>query len=399
MKALNIVFITAADLPQGGGNTTRLKTLVTALQNMGHHVNILLEHSQGNVAPEMLQPQGEIGGAPFQYVTGSTIKPKGYQFFTKKLSAVFKIRDHIKKLHEEGKVDVLWFNQSAAHLIYPLTRLGKKLGIKIVHSYEDERLKGNGLKRQLIYANQSLADRKLTAHADHIVAISHYLRDKYALLTENKVPISIIPTIIDPAFWDCTSTTPQNEYPLLVYTGGFFGFDEVEEVIHAVRLLKNKGIIVHFNLIGYNKNDPEYMQSVQSLINELGIEEQVKMLGFVPFEQLKAQLAKADLLIGIRKDDGWSNTGFSTKLSEYLATGRPVLCAALEENCHYLKDQQNAYMVTPGATAETIAKAIEYAVTHPEQSQQIGLAGQQVAKERLSQTVVQEKLGKLLGEW
>ncbi|MEH0158394.1 glycosyltransferase family 4 protein [Limibacter armeniacum] len=397
-KKLNIVFATAADLPEGGGNTTRLKTLVAALRGMGHKVRLLLEHSHGSVSPDMLQLTGDIDGAPFEYIIGTTKKPEGYKFFTKKLSAVFLMRDRIKALHAEEPIDILWFNHSAAHLIYPLSRLAHQLSIKTVHSYEDERVKGSGLKRKLIYANQSFADNRLTKQADHLIVISNYLKEKYAQLTQGKVPITLIPTIIKPEYWDCTNDDNNHDIPLLMYSGGFYGFDEVEEVIKAIRILKDRNLLVNYHMIGYNKRNPAYMESINQLIKSNGLDEQVKMLGFTPFAELKGKLAKANLLIGIRKDDEWSSTGFSTKLSEYLATGRPILCAALGDNTYYLKNGENAFMVQPGAQAQEIADAIQAALTDKERASTIGKKGQEVALAHFSQKVAQKELDKVFDQ-
>lgn len=392
MRKLNIVFVTAADLPQGGGNTTRLKTLVSAIAGMGHNVNILLEHSHGVVSPEMLQKKGDIDGVPFEYITGSATPPKGINFFTTKLQALVKLRSRIRQIHNKEAIDILWFNQSAAHLIYPLTKLANKLNIKTVHSYEDERIKGNGLKRKLIYTNQALADTKLSFQADHIVVISHYLKNKYGKLTKHSKPITIIPTVVDIDFWDCTQTNTGNTIPKLIYTGGFYGFDEIEEVIKAVKILKKKGTVVHFDLIGYNKKSPDYMASIEAMIQDMGLQSQIKMLGFIPFEELKSHLEKSDLLIGIRKDQNWSSTGFSTKLSEYLSTGKPILCADIGDNKHYLTDNESAFVLPSGVEAPAIADKIAEILKDQVFAKKVGETGQDVAKKNFSREVVQQSL-------
>src|SRR5215467_436773 len=70
-KALNVVFVTIADLPEGGGNTTRLKMLATAVSDCGHQVVMLNEHGLGVAPRELLKTAGRIGGVEYRYILGS----------------------------------------------------------------------------------------------------------------------------------------------------------------------------------------------------------------------------------------------------------------------------------------------------------------------------------------
>ncbi|MBS1584966.1 MAG: glycosyltransferase family 4 protein [Bacteroidetes bacterium] len=397
MAALNVVIIAAADLPEGGGETTRLKTMAAAIQAAGHTVQILLENPSGNVSEHLLQTEGNVNGIPFRYILGNTHALKGFGFFSSKYKAVKLLLSEIRASHKKKKIDVLWFNQLAFHTIYPLTRLARKLGIKIVHSYEDERLKGTGIKRKLIYSNQVLADKYMTRQANAIVAISYYLKDKYQKLTNGKVPIVIIPTIVDTDKW-AAGAEPDNDIPVLLYYGGFFGFDEVEKMIAAVKMLKDRGIAVKLDLVGYNRKRPKYMDEIAELINRLELTTEVELKGFTPQDKLKEYLRAANLLIGLRKDDEWSQTGLSTKLSEYLATGRMVICSAIGDNTKYLEDGKSACLMPPGCTAQELANAIGEAIKDKVLRQQIGAAGRNVALNNFDTEVVKKNLDKMLRE-
>ncbi|MDQ3073248.1 MAG: glycosyltransferase family 4 protein [Bacteroidota bacterium] len=395
MRSLNIVILAAVDLPEGGGETTRLKTLVNAIKEAGHTVTILLENTSGNVDEKHLSPKGEFNGIPYEYILGDTKPLTGIKFFTSKWKAVSLLKKRLSEMHRKQRVDVVWLNMLAGHTIYPVTGWAKRRGVKIIHSYEDERLKGTGLKRRLIYANQRFADKYLTRVADGVVVISHYLRDKYTALISGKVPVVIIPTVVNAEQW-LAAGEPDNKPPVLLYYGSFFGFDEIEKMIDAVKLLNGRGRDVRLHLVGYNRRKPEYMEDIARHVKEAGVSHLVDLKGFTPHDKLKAYIDEANVLIGLRKDDEWSRTGLSTKLSEYLSTGRLVIATAIGDNTHYLEDGKNALLLAPGCSVEELAGVIEKAAEDAGLRSRIGMEGRITALQNFDTGVIIQRINSLL---
>jgi hypothetical protein len=78
------IFVTIADLPEGGGRTSRLRTLVSTFVSLGHEVEIWNEHGLSTGDPSgfldlkgKVRVSGELGGAPFRYVLGQTERVHG----------------------------------------------------------------------------------------------------------------------------------------------------------------------------------------------------------------------------------------------------------------------------------------------------------------------------------
>jgi len=387
--------IAAVDLPEGGGETTRLKTLVYALKAAGNQVDILLENTSGNVNEEYLKTKGEINGIPFEYILGDTKPLKGADFFLAKARAIRLFKKRLDALHKAQKIDVIWFNMLAAHTIWPLTTWARQRGIKTIHSYEDERIKGSGIKRRLIYANQWVADNWLSRGADAIVVISYYLKDKYERLTRGKVPVVVIPTIVEADTW-FAGPIPENEVPVLLYYGSFYGFDEIELVIDAVGLLKDKGIKTKLWMAGHNRKKPEYMSGLQQYILSKNLGDTVELKGFTPHKEIINYIRKSNILIGLRKDEPWSSTGLSTKLSEYLSTGRPVIATAAGDATRYLTHGENAILMPPGITVTKLAATIEKLVSDKNLQQKLGKAGRETALSHFDIGVVAKVLKGML---
>ncbi len=396
MPNLRIFFVVTADLPQGGGNTTRLKSLANTLVELGHEVHILIEHSLGNTPKKYMQKRGNLNGFSFEYVTDLEA-PKGVRFVTQKIKGVYKIIQKIRTEHKNKKIDVIWFNQLAFHDIFPISLLAKSLGIKTIQSYEDERMRGKGIRRKIILTNQYLADYLLSPWANAIVVISTYLQNKYEKATTGNTPIHLIPTIVDVDKFKTTSKTKNSCKRLkLMYMGSFFGLDNIELTIDMAKVLKEKNVEFDFYLLGDNLQNTQYMVDLRNKVEVLNLSDTIHFVGFVKFEELKEYLGKADLLIGIRKNDPWSSTGLSTKLSEYLSSGRPVLCSAVGDNLKYLTNNESAFIVPVDINAKELAESVNSILTNADLREKVGITGQIVANNFFDKKVVKSKMETLL---
>ncbi|HZL12830.1 MAG TPA: hypothetical protein VFC85_01685, partial [Verrucomicrobiae bacterium] len=105
MKCQRIIVVTVADLPEGGGRTSRLRTLVSTLASLGHQVEIWNEHSLSAAAPpENVSVSGELSGVPFHYVLGTTDRGCGFGATRMKFRAVRTIAAKLRR--EQGGVPV-----------------------------------------------------------------------------------------------------------------------------------------------------------------------------------------------------------------------------------------------------------------------------------------------------
>jgi len=68
---------------------------------------------------------------------------------------------------------------------------------------------------------------------------------------------------------------------------------------------------------------------------------------------------EAHLLILPRGNTKQNQYGFSTKLSEYLVSGRPVLVTNVSDNGKYIKDGFNGFIIPPDSL-ESMTNKIKY---------------------------------------
>jgi glycosyltransferase involved in cell wall biosynthesis len=399
-NGLHIALITIADLPEGGGNTSRLRRLARTLASCGHNVEIWNEHALGVAPDDRLEAAGQLDGIPFEYVLGTTARGSRWQVVPTKGHAVMKLLSRVWQAGRKQQLDLIWFNNTSFYNIQPISLLAKVLGIPTIQGYEDEWLElhsvdeNRGLAGRLFAANAWLGDRLCPSQADAIVVISHYLKDKYQEFADPG-RIHLIPTIIDCDEWRCDEELNCAE-PMIFYSGAFAEQDELPNLIEALAILRQRSVAFRCVFLGGNTRDPQQVEAARRQVQIAGLADIVEMPGFVPLSEVRRQLEAANILVNIRRDGIWSRSGLSTKLSEYLASGRLVVSSAVGEVPYYLKHGEDALLVSEKVTPGEIADTLQLAIRDFPLRKRLGSAGRSVALANFDVSVVSEKLDQLL---
>ena len=134
------------------------------------------------------------------------------------------------------------------------------------------------------------------------------------------------------------------------------GFDILFEALSLVNKEKNTELYLYGPI---HDNDKEILKKLTEINN---LKERVFYMGNLDPDQLLSEFKKYHLLILPRPLIPQTKYGFSTKLSEYLISGIPILVTDVSDNALYIKDSVNGYIVQPGsseALAGKILKIIE----------------------------------------
>ncbi len=398
-RSLSIGFVTVADLPEGWGRTGRLRTLVGALASMGHRVTVWNEHSLESAGTQ--EVAGDLCGARYEYVLGTTERQRGFQAIGLKLRAVRAILRKVRAAAQAGELDLVIFNHLAFYDTYPITRLARRLGIPTVQCYEDERMElvlrdRVGMAQRVFGWNSWAADHWCSRMADQIWVISSYLQEKYGRLSQHPERVHIVPTIIDANAW-AMPPEPLHPEPVLLYSGGFGEHEDIEKIARALGCLKQQGIAFRMRFLGANPDLPRVKQ-LQQLTQELGIAEWTELRGFSPTSVVKQEVANANILLNLRTNSVWSRSGLSTKLSEYLAAARTVITTDIGDNARYVTDDISALVVSPDDSPERVAAVLRRAIEQPDLRARLGSGARQAALEHFHVPVIQQRLAGLLGE-
>lgn len=116
--------------------------------------------------------------------------------------------------------------------------------------------------------------------------------------------------------------------------------------------LKKEGFNFNLNLYGPIIN----RLYLEKLVNKNGISSLVKYYGTKEYQFLKNELQNNHLLLLVRGETRSNKFSFSTKLSDYLSSGVPVLATIVSDNSIYLNDLDNAFLIKPDSETEILEK-------------------------------------------
>ena len=398
-RPLHIAIVTVADLPEGAGRTTRLKSLAAALVQMGHEVTIWIEHSLSTVAGQ--QPSGQLeSGARFEYILGRTERRFGFAAAPMKIRAVYRLCARVRQARRAGRLDLLIINNLALYDTLPLTLCARVLGVRTVQAYEDARMevvstRALGLSRRIFGWNSWLSDLICPPLADAVIAISSHLEETYRAHCRGRCPVFLVPTIIDVDAWSGPEA-PPDEPPLVLYCGAFSEADNVEVVLDALALVRAAGTPFRCRLVGSSADAPE-VRALRRKAGNLGLGEQVEFLSFMPLAQVREQVFAANVLVAMRRDTPWSRSGQSTKLSEYLAAGRAVVAAVIGDNGRYLENGESALLVPADIQPPELARVFGQALRDRALRLRLGAGARRSARAHFDFAPVQATLAKMLG--
>jgi glycosyltransferase involved in cell wall biosynthesis/peptidoglycan/xylan/chitin deacetylase (PgdA/CDA1 family) len=189
-----------------------------------------------------------------------------------------------------------------------------------------------------------------------------------------------VPAIVDARMF--AGATPMREcaaesVPTFVYCGTWS--KDIPFLIDALVHVKQSGYQCRLTIVGIDQSGP-----IQAYAAGKGLSrEDIVVAGSVDRRSLASfyYKAAAALLLPLWSDDR-SVTRFPNKISEYLASGRPVISCRIGELAHILTDQANAYLGEPGNERDFADRMISV-LRDPDRANQIGAAGQRTCFDHL----------------
>jgi colanic acid/amylovoran biosynthesis glycosyltransferase len=138
-----------------------------------------------------------------------------------------------------------------------------------------------------------------------------------------------------------------------------------EYAIQALYLLKNKGIAVDYTIVG----EGEHRQAIQYTIHELGMQEQIKLVGRLPATLVKESLSRADVFLHPALSEGFCNS-----VLEAQAMGLPVICTDADGLGENIVDGETGLLV-PKWDVQQLASKLEWCHENREDARKMGERG------------------------
>lgn len=215
-------------------------------------------------------------------------------------------------------------------------------------------------------------------YADLAIGISNHLFGKLSDLYLDLSKVVFIPVTVD---LDEIQMLNQLDRPVKkVFYGGSFGKkDGVELLVGAFEKLQVIFPKSELVLTGKSDNQDDFEEFLE-LIRNSNAADSINYLGFLSTEEYHRVIRDCDVFCVIRNKSQAANTGFPSKLAEFLAAGRAVIASDVGDIRGLLKDGKDLILVPPENEVE-LFKALLRIFRDPTLSLKLGKSGRKAAEE------------------
>ena len=263
------------------------------------------------------------------------------------------------RLAEEKKAEVIvsFGPHHSMHIIAGV--IARIAGIPFVPFFGDLWLNDSNVSwpNRLNRRIEAMLEKYIVEHADGIAATTNgsigYFTDTYGTACP---PTQVIENGYDPEQELPEKCIPaERDFLLITCTGNFFGGQSPSNIYRGLRLFldRHPDAPVKVRIIG--KQESGY----HDLLKTIELTSNLELIDTVPFKDVSRCQIESDVLLASLGDIPGAELKNSSKLAEYLRTGKPILAVAPEgDMTNYVRTLEAGYIAKPSPEgfAETLDK-------------------------------------------
>ncbi len=152
------------------------------------------------------------------------------------------------------------------------------------------------------------------------------------------------------------------------------------ELVEAMAVLRERIPEAHCLIIGNPQNGSAYTTRVQQRISDLQLEANVRLMGFVEEDILRAWLAAADVFALPAINDGLYFEGYGLAILEASASGTAVIGTDQSGTADAIDDGLTGLIVSQANIADALPRALLELLENPAKTARMGAAGRAYAR-------------------
>jgi len=363
-----LIFGDTFSFPDGTAATNRVHTYAKGFLENGISVHVICFANEYDTIGD-----GIIDGIHFYHPFGQRRRSK--YFVVRRFQKMFKYFKTLRlvgDINNENRIEAIniWTNLLQTHLFgWLLVRIYRTKLIVECSEHPLRHYQGSKLKRKLgIY--KFFIESNLS---DGAFCISRYLIEFYKSHGMNQQKLLLLPSTVDAERFNHKYEAPLS-FKYILYCGSItVQKDGLDILIESFSKISEKFHNVNLVLIGqfYSEKDEKI---IKGLITKLNLNGRVLLLGLLPRTDIPAFLNNAEILVLARPNSMVADAGFPSKVTEYLATGRPVVVTKVGEISDYLIDNQNAFLSEPDSV-NGFAEKMDFVLSNFEFALRVGEKG------------------------
>ena len=368
-RPLKIAMVAACPFPFPRGTPIRIFGMATALARGGHEVHVVTYH----LGDDVKNLPFHIHRIPRVPTYHKTSPGPAYR---KLLLLDPLLTRELRRVLGSHPFDVIHAHHFEGLLVAGAARTrGSPPIVFDVHTLLESELPHYGLglpsgvKRRI---GRSL-DRRLPAHADHVIAVTEDIRSR--LVESGAVRptnVSTIPNGVEVGVFPAPRRRPRTEEErTVIFTGNLAPYQGIELMLEAFRAVRARRRDVRLLIA-----TEDCFERYERRATELGVRPYIDVHQ-VAFAEVPQLLQGADVALNPRV----GCDGLPQKLLNYMAAGKPVV--SFEGSAKHLVDGEHGVVVADNDT-EAFAAAIDQLLADTAFASRLGEAGRRMVLSRLS---------------
>lgn len=350
MSEDKILIAGAFRFPDGDAAAARVLGLGKCLREFG----VIVEFMGWESSPRNQDQDGGGGWAyqGFQYRSQGDLRFEKLSPMKRLLRFLFSGKNTLKSLERyEGKSDIkaIIAYHGGSYFVWKLKKYCKKNKIRLIVDctewYECNQMIGG--KYGVVALDNYIRMRILNNYVSHIICISKFLCNYYR--SKGRSVIEVPPLVdISERKWELDKEVTAcgvfegGRFLKIIYAGNPGKKDLIVPVFEAIRMAKNAGYNIVFEIVGPSRED---LLNTIGYNNIEGLEDRLIFRGKVPQEIVPSFLMQAHFSIIVRPYARYSEAGFPTKVVESLAAGVPVITNRTSNLSEFIKDKEEGLLI------------------------------------------------------
>lgn len=320
--------------------------------------------------PVPIERTGTINNLNYTYTSPSPYKSDSF-FGRRTANFLGRVNEFflLLKLCIANDIDVMFYyptNGSFLELIY-YRFFSKIFGFPLIAQYVEYRTSFKSDAKPHEKVAHYLFDKYFMRFVDAVLPISEYLIEHLKRRGYAK-PFIKVPPLTDFRQFQVERQGAEEDYFLYVGTAGYI--EAIEFITKSFDASAQQDYHLHLVVNG----SASQMRVVEDLVGKMKKKDKVRLFSNLKYAHLVHKYIHARALLIPLTDSIQDKARFPQKISEYLASGNPIITTNFGEVPYYFVNEQNA-LVSKHYDINEYAAKMDFVVYNPDMAREIGKAG------------------------
>ena len=220
--------------------------------------------------------------------------------------------------------------------------------------------KFKGTERSLTFRLLTTVERISARFSDHVIAANHIWEKRLQNRSVKESKCTTILNFPDTEIFQARGRTRTDNRFVILYPGTLNYHQGIDIAIRALALIRDQVPRAEFHIYGSG----EQLNPLKALVQELGLEKRVFLMGTKPLHEISSVIENADLGVVPKRSNSFGNEAFSTKILEFMSLGVPVVVPDTAIDSYYFNNSVVKFF--HANDEKSLADAILLMIKNPE---------------------------------